>query len=142
MISGDSPNSTRGVEHLIVRARQITLLVITANILHIVEDPLLHSDLDKCRQCRRDQLHQERCAWWYLDVVTELEILDERSGFGECLDGVGLEDHIGERLAGEEGSRDDLSEDVQVDLQKVSSVNNSAVKKKSRYLHPDPSSHR
>jgi hypothetical protein len=74
--------------------------------------------------------------------VTELEILDERGGFGEGLDGVGLEDHVREGLPSEQGSGDDLGENVEVDLHVVvisQRTHNRLIKVD---LRPVPSSHK
>jgi len=82
----DSPNGTSGVEDLVVRADQLRLLIRSADTLDVIKDPLLDANLHKRRNARRDELDQERSARGDLDVVTELEILDERCRFGECLD--------------------------------------------------------
>lgn len=91
-----------------MRTRQLRPLPRLTYILHIIKYPLLHPNLDEPSQCRSHKLHQKRRSWWHLDVMPKLQVLHERSGFGESLDRVGFEDHVGERLAWEERAWDDL----------------------------------
>ena len=51
------PDSTRGVVDLVVRASELALLPLRADVGHIAEQPCLNTDLQERAQDRRNQLY-------------------------------------------------------------------------------------
>ncbi len=154
----EAPDRGCGEEHLVVRARQLRLLVRITDIRHVVEYPFFDTDLDESRKDSRHHLHcgvhcsatfnfrangvhtNERRARRYLDVVPELEVLHERRRRGERLYRVSLKEHVRKRLTGQQCARDDLCQDVDRNL---SSNQHYFIEKEIKsHSHPGPSWHR
>jgi len=90
-------------------------LIGVTDVLDALEDPGFDTDLDKGSEGGSNHLNNKGSSRGNLDIVTELEILDKRGGFCQCLDGIGFEDHVGERVSSQEGAGDDLGEDIEGD---------------------------
>jgi len=90
-------------------------LIGTTDVLDALEDPGLGADLDKGSENGGNHLNDKGCSRGNLDIVAELEILDKGSGFCQRLHRIGFEDHVGERVSGQEGAGDDLSENIEGD---------------------------
>lgn len=95
-----------------MRTGQLVLLVLRAYIGDLIEHPLLHAALDEGHQEGRRQLYNERGPWRNLDVVTQLHVLHKSGTFRQRLQSQGLEDHVGDRLTGKDGSGNNLRYDV------------------------------
>ena len=89
---GNVPDSRRGVEHLVVRTRQPTLLIRLTDVRHMRKHPLLDADLEQAHERGCRELDDERCSGRKLHVVAEFQVADKGGAFCECLDCVRLKD--------------------------------------------------
>lgn len=85
------------------------------HIRYTLEYPRFDTHLDKGSEDGSHHLDDKGGSRGYFDIMTELEILDERGGFCQGLDGIGFKDHVGERITGKEGAGDDLGQNVEGD---------------------------
>ena len=56
------PDSTRGIVDLVVRASELALLTLRADVGHIAEQPCLNTDLQERAQDRRNQLYYQNIS--------------------------------------------------------------------------------
>ena len=57
-----APDSTCGVVDLVVRASELALLPLRADVGHIAEQPCLNTDLQERAQDRRNQLYYQEVS--------------------------------------------------------------------------------